>query len=272
MVVPEFIAEFTALGVLVIATGAEALHMVRTRRLASLAFGPWRQPAFWAHIAPPLRILAYGLLTWGLITLMMAPPKTHNSLEIESSKQRHVILLLDVSPSMRLKDAGPEGNLSRTQRGAAVLESLFDRVPIRQYKLTVIAFYNEAIPVVVDTKDLEVVRNTLNDLPMYFAFKGKDTDLFKGLTKAAEIARPWQPDSTILLVISDGDTVPSTGMPRMPKSIGNVLLVGVGDPVTGKFIAGKNSRQDVSTLRQVAARLNGEFQNGNAQHISSKIR
>jgi Ca-activated chloride channel family protein len=91
------------------------------------------------------------------------------------------------------------------------------------------------------------------------------------LKKAAEIAQPWQPESTILLVISDGDTVPSTGMPRMPKSISNVLFIGVGDPVTGKFIAGKNSRQDVSTLRQVAARLNGEFQNGNAQHISSKI-
>lgn len=271
MVVPEFIAEFTTVAVLIIASGAEAIHLVRTRRLAALAFGPWRHPAFWAHIAPPLRVLAYGMLTWGLITLMLVPPKTHNSLEIESSKQRHVILLLDVSPSMRLTDAGPDGDLSRTQRGAQVLESLFDRVPIRQYKLSVIAFYNEAIPVVVDTKDLEVVKNTLNDLPMHFAFKGKDTNLFKGLKKAAEIAQPWQPESTILLVISDGDTVPATGMPRMPNSISNILLIGVGDPVTGKFIAGKNSRQDVSTLRQVAARLNGEFQNGNAQHISSKI-
>lgn len=271
MVVPEFFAEFVTVAVLILATGAEAIHLFRTRRLAPLAFGPWKRPAFWAHIAPPMRIAAYGLLCWGLITLMMVPPRTHNSLQIDSSKQRHVILLLDVSPSMRLKDAGPEGNMSRTQRGAAVLESLFDRVPIRQYKLSVIAFYNEAIPVVVDTNDLEVVKNTLSDLPMYFAFKGKDTNLFKGLKKAAEIAQPWQPDSTILLVISDGDTVPSTGMPKMPKSISNVLLIGVGDPVTGKFIAGKNSRQDVSTLRQVAARLNGEFQNGNAQHISSTV-
>ena len=271
MVVPEYIAEFVTVGVLILATGAESVHLIRTRRLSALAFGPWKHPAFWAHLAPPMRVLSYGLLSWGLITLMLVPPKTHNSLEIESSKQRHVILLLDVSPSMRLVDAGPEGNLSRTQRGAELLESLFDRVPIRQYKISVVAFYNDAIPVVIDTKDLEVVKNTLTDLPMYFAFKGKDTDLFKGLKKAAEIAQPWQPESTILLVLSDGDTVPSTGMPRMPKSISNVLFIGVGDPVTGKFIAGKNSRQDVSTLRQVAARLNGEFQNGNAQHISSSI-
>ena len=45
----------------------------------------------------------------------------------------------------------------------------------------------------------------------------------------------------------------------------------VGDPITGKFIAGKNSRQDTSTLRQVATRLNGEFHNGNVQHISSTM-
>ena len=271
MVVPEFLAEFVTAGVLILASGAEGLHLLRSRRLAPLAFGPGRGPAFWAHLAPPLRILAFGLLTWGLITLMFVPPRTHNSLEIESSKQRHVILLIDVSPSMRLVDAGPEGNQSRTRRGSVILESLFDRVPIRQYKLSVVAFYNDAIPVVVDTRDLEVVKNCLNDLPMYFAFKGKDTDLLKGLKKAAEIARPWQPDSTLLLVISDGDSVPAVGMPTMPKAISEVLLVGVGDPVTGKFIAGKNSRQDVSTLRQVAARLQGEFHNGNSQHISTQV-
>lgn len=271
MVVSEYIAEFATVAVLILVTGAEALHLMRTRRLAPLAFGPKSRPAFWAHTAAPLRILSVGLLCWGLISLMLVEPMTHNSLQIDSSKQRHVILLLDVSPSMRLVDAGPEHNLSRTQRGAVVLESLFDRVPIRQYKLSVIAFYNEAIPVVVDTQDLEVVKNTLSDLPMHYAFSGKDTDLFKGLKKAAEIAKPWQPESTILLVISDGDTVPSTGMPRMPKSISHVLLIGVGDPVTGKFIAGKNSRQDVSTLRQVAARLGGDFQNGNSQHISSAV-
>ncbi len=267
----EFLPEFITIGVLILAGGAEAIHLLRTRKLASLAFGSSRRPAFWAHLAAPLRLLAIGMLCWGLITLFFVPPRTHNSLQIESSKQRHVVLLLDVSPSMRLVDAGPEGDQSRTKRGAAILESLFDRVPIRQYKLSVVAFYNDAIPVVVDTRDLEVVKNCLNDLPMHYAFRGKDTDLIKGLKKVAEITRPWQPESTVVMVISDGDTVPSTGMPTMPKSVSNVLLVGVGDPVTGKFIAGKNSRQDVSTLRQVAARLGGEFHNGNAQHISSAV-
>ncbi len=269
--VMDFLAEFVTAALVILSVGAESIHLLRIRKLSRLAFGPTGRPLFWTHLAPVARVVSVGLLAWGLSTLLLIPPKTHNSEQIESSQQRHVILLLDVSPSMRLVDAGPEGDQSRMQRARVVLESFFDRVPIRQYKLSVIAFYNEAIPVVIDTKDLEVVRNTLSDLPMHYAFQGKETQLFKGIAKAAEIATPWQPKSTVLLVITDGDTVPATGMPRLPISISDMLVIGVGDAVTGKFIAGKNSRQDVSTLRQVAARLGGEFQNGNAQNISSAV-
>ncbi|MHC5065609.1 MAG: hypothetical protein ACYTG5_16720, partial [Planctomycetota bacterium] len=89
--------------------------------------------------------------------------------------------------------------------------------------------------------------------------------------EAARIARPWQPESTTLVLVSDGDTVPARGMPRMPASISSVLVVGVGDPVTGKFIDGRQSRQDSSTLRQIAVRLGGAYHDGNLQHLSSKL-
>lgn len=265
------VAEFVTAAVLIVAIGAEAIHLVRTRRLAPLAFGPHRRPALWAQFAPALRVLAIGLTTWGLCTLFLIKPKTHNSVQVELAKQRHVVLLLDVSPSMRLQDAGLQGEQSRTQRARAVLESFFDRVPIQQYKLSVIAFFSKAIPVVVDTKDMEVVKNILNDLPMHFAFQGRKTNLFKGLEEAVKVTASWQPKSTILIVITDGDTIPASGMPKMPASIADVLVVGVGDPVKGKFIDGKNSRQDISTLRQAAARMNGEFHNGNTKHISTAM-
>lgn len=265
------VAELVALSVMIVALGAEALHLLRVRKIAPLAFGPRRRPALWAALTPVYRTLAIGLITWGLVSLIQIKPKTHNISEIELSKQRHMILLVDVSPSMRLKDAGPEKEQSRSLRSRDVIQSFFDRVPIRHYKLSVVAFYNKAIPVVVDTNDLEVVKNCMNELPMWFAFEGKDTDLFAGLEAAAEVAKPWQPDSTILVVMSDGDTVPASGMPKMPKSIADVLMVGVGDPVAGKFLGGKNSRQDASTLRQVATRLNGEYHNGNVAHLSSSM-
>ena len=172
---------------------------------------------------------------------------------------------------MRLKDAGPNADQSRMKRGADVMESFFQRVPVEIYLMSVVACYNGAKPVVVDTKDLEVVRNIFGDLPMHYAFTAGKTDLFSGLAEAAKIAQPWQPRSTLLLMLSDGDTVPATGMPKMPASIADVLVVGVGDPRTGSFIDGRMSRQDACTLRQIAARLGGIYHDGNQKHLSSEL-
>jgi Ca-activated chloride channel family protein len=251
---------------------AELLHARRVRHVAELAFGPSRRPAAWARSAPVLRILAGGALAWGLATLLLVEPRKHEAdgtRRIEASDWRHVLLVLDVSPSMLLADAGPERKSSRMERARSVLESLFRRVPLELHRITVIATYNGAKRVVEDTTDFEVVRNILSGLPMQHAFQPGRTRLFDGLEEAAEVARPWNPDSTTLLVVSDGDTVPPAGMPRMPASIDDVLVIGVGDPTVGKFIDGRQSRQDVPTLRQLAARLGGSYWNGNELQVPS---
>ena len=149
-----------------------------------------------------------------------------------------MVLILDVSPSMRLEDAGPTGQLSRMQRASELMESFFKRVSIQQYRLSVVAVYNGAKPVVIDTNDVDVVRNILNDLPMHHAFVAGKTNIFDGLEEAIRIARPWRPRSTNLILLSDGDTVPASGMPKLPASINQVVVVGVGDPVKGRFIDG----------------------------------
>jgi Ca-activated chloride channel homolog len=262
-------AELAAVATAILAAAAESLHARRSRRLARLAFGPDRRPAAWARLAPILRVVALAALCWGLVTLLELPPKVHVAGAIPDSQRRHVLIVLDVSPSMRLKDAGPNVDQSRMKRASAVMESFLDRVPVDLYLLSVVACYNGAKPVVVDTKDLEVVRNIFGDLPMHYAFPVGKTDLFSGLTEAARIAHNWQPRSTLLLMLTDGDTVPAVGMPRMPASIGDVLIVGVGDPRQGTFIDGRMSRQDASTLRQIAARLGGTYHDGNAKHIST---
>ena len=51
----------------------------------------------------------------------------------------------------------------------------------------------------------------------------------------------------------------------------NVVVVGIGDPITGQFIDGRQSRQDAATLRQIAVRLGGVYHNGNANHLSSDL-
>jgi Ca-activated chloride channel family protein len=43
----------------------------------------------------------------------------------------------------------------------------------------------------------------------------------------------------------------------------------LGNPVQGKFIDGHQSRQDASTLRQVAARLKGTYVDVNVKNVPS---
>ena len=57
----------------------------------------------------------------------------------------------------------------------------------------------------------------------------------------------------------------------MPASVDHVLVVGFGDARSGKFIDGRQSRQDSSTLRQIALRLGGEFHDGNEKHLPSDV-
>jgi Ca-activated chloride channel family protein len=256
------------------AVAAELIHARRVRRVALLMFGPSRRAAVWARSAPVLRVVSLCALAWGLSTLIFIEPRRHSASDAELKRNgdyRHVLLVLDVSPSMRLVDAGPDKTDSRMQRARAVMESFFRRVPLEQFRISVVAVYNGAKPVVVDTTDVEVVRNILGELPMHYAFNAGETRVFDGLEEAFKMARPWQPGSTTVILVSDGDTVPATGMPRKPASVSSVLVVGVGDPLTGQFIDGRQSRQEVSMLRQIAYRLGGRFHNGNEKHLGSTL-
>ncbi len=267
--VSEHIPLLLAMAVGVLSAIAESLHTRRTRRVAPLAFGPTRTPRSWAQPAPLVRMAAITAATWGLATLAMLPPKVHQEVVVDSSDARHIVLVLDVSPSMRLDDAGPTGKQPRLQRVANLMRSFFQRVPMQQYRVSIVAVYSGAKQVVVDTKDMEVVWNILEDLPMHHAFRPGKTELFSGLAEAASLAKTWNPGSTHVIVLSDGDTVPPTGMPQMPAAVSAVLVVGVGDPLSGAFIDGHRSRQESLTLRQIALRLQGTYYDGNQKQIPS---
>jgi Ca-activated chloride channel family protein len=262
-----------AIAALILVIGAERLHWLKVKRVAPLAFGPSGRPALAGLVAPWIRIAALPLLVWGLVTLLLLPPVAHRSevKQVEPKERQHLLLVLDVSPSMRLRDAGPTGKESRMARARTVVESVLSRAAHDKLHTTVVAVYNGAKPVVQETRDLEILHNVMADLPMHHAFPSGKTKLFDGLEVAASIAANWPPNTATLLLISDGDTVPNTGMPKMPRSIGGVLVAGVGDPVKGSFIDGGHSRQDGTTLRQIATRLGGEYHDGNTKLVPTAM-
>lgn len=266
------IALYATLTTLLLVGIGEWLHARRCRRVGALAFGPRGRPRGWVSAVPWVRALCAGALVWGFVTLLQLGPRVVRQEDrLPEGGYRHLLLALDVSPSMRLTDAGPAGEETRARRAGEVLSSLIRRIATDQVRISIVAFYTGAKAVVIDTYDLDVVENCLNDLPLDIAFDVGKTELLEGVRQSVALAKPWQPDSTTLVIASDGDTIPDTGMPGLPKSIARTLVVGVGDPRAGRFIDGHQSRQDVSTLRQLAGRLRGEYFDANRKHLPSDL-
>lgn len=256
----------------VLVLAADALHARRTRRIAFLLFGPRGRARRWTIAVPFLRAIAAAAVAWGLLTLLrVEPAETGPKNPADQPIRHHLIIALDVSPSMELKDAGPEGKQSRMERSGKVVASILDRLDLQTTRVSVVAFYTSSKPVVIDSFDPQVIRNILEDLPLTHAFEAGKTNLYEGMRGAAEIAKAWPPDTATLLVVSDGDTLPEATLPAMPSSIGGVLVIGVGDVVKGLFIDGHSSRQDSRALQRLAARFVGHYHDGNRQHVPTKI-
>jgi len=270
---PHLIAASVAAVVLLLAAWAETIHARRCRAVGRLAFGRIGKPRRWTVIVPPLRILAATALCWGFTILLLAPSEAIDTTGVEAETEtlpediQRVILLLDVSPSMAIKDSGPEKNMKRRDRALEVMEAMFPRIALGRTRFSLIAFFTSARTVVMDASDTAVVRNVLDNLPLVWAFAPGKTNVIEGLKAAADLARDWSPKSTTLILCTDGDTVDFSQIPKLPRSIHQVQIYAVGDPIVGTFIDGHDSRQQAGILRRLAAELHGAYYDVNSQHV-----
>jgi len=272
MVIPgPSMAIVVALGVALVVAFAEWRHWGNVRRVGRLAFGPSGIPSAWVRAVPVLRTIAAGLASWGLLVLAgYDPVQVDRHPAREASKQ--LLIALDASPSMHLKDAGPEiEKISRAEWAGRVVHGILDRLDMEATRITIAAFYTDMLPIVQETFDKEVVRNALDGLPMYVAFEPGPTKVHEGVRKSLELARPWKRDSAILVVVSDGDAGDASGPIRLPDSIADAIVIGVGNSARGMSIAGRSSRQDANSLKQLAARLGGTYHDGNSRHLPSRV-
>jgi len=258
---------------ILIAAVAEYLHVRRCRRLAYLAFGPTSRPRAWTAAAAPLRVLSLGLLCWSLIVLLQIDSSSWDELagsRDANKNPHHLVIGIDVSPSMKLEDAGPGGKQPRGDRGRDVLRSILDRLDATQTRISVVAFYSSARPVVIDTVDMNVVTNILDDLPLEYAFETGKTNMYSCVDVAAEVAKKWPARSATLVIISDGDTLPPEEIKELPRAYASSLVMGVGNRYRGKQIDDHSSRQDGRSLEQLALRLRGGYHDVNEKHLPTE--
>jgi Ca-activated chloride channel family protein len=265
------IALLAAVAALLLATFGEWMHAKRTARIARLAFGEAGRPARWTVIAPFVRVLGLTLTAFGAAILFQFDPiESDDTPNPRASRQ--LLVVLDVSPSMNLKDSGPDTEkIMRGVWAGKVLQGILDRIDMKDTRISLIAFYTKALPMLQDTTDKNLLPNLMDGLPLYTAFKSGDTDMQSGIDAAFAMAKGWARGSTTLVVISDGDLTKTVNPGPRPASIADVIVIGVGDPVRGIVLSGHNSRQDAWVLKTLAGRLDGYYHDGNTKHLPSEI-
>lgn len=264
------IAVWAAAGALALAAVGEFLHGRRVRRVAHLAFGPSGRAARWTAAAPVLRVGAFSAAVWALVILCFHDGSSRHR-DRQGPATKHLMVLLDVSPSMEIKDAGEGGEKSRRDRAAAALRSVMERANGDSVRITMACFYSDALQLVKDCSDREVVWNFADNLPLHMAFKPGKTSLGTSLNTAGKMIGDFQRKSVTFLVLTDGDAVPPTGLKPLPSSVGNLIIAGVGNSARGQFIDGHNSRQDSAALSQVARRLGGSYFDANSKEVPSDM-
>ncbi|MBC7818343.1 MAG: hypothetical protein IAG10_15765, partial [Planctomycetaceae bacterium] len=95
--------------------------------------------------------------------------------------------------------------------------------------------------------------------------------LLDGVRVANELARDWPPKSTTMFLCTDGDTIDFSQVPKLPRSVRDLAILAVGDPVVGTLIGNHDSRQEAGILRRLAAELGGSYHNVNTRHVPSKV-
>jgi len=258
----------SALGVLLLVALAEWLHSRRVHVAERLAFGPVGARR-WTRCVPLVRAASLAAFTWGLVTLVLLHlgGDEHEKNAADGDATR-LVFVADLSPSMFLVDAGPEGTLTRQDRMRDVVDGILQRVS-GNLRFGVIGFYTESIPVVMEARDPELVRNVFNGLPLSYAMPVGQTDLGKAVNDTLKHVAGFPNGSTRMIIFTDGDSVSLAPINERPKSVKEVLVLGVGNPTKGTYIDGHQSRQEGDTLQRLSTALGGIYDDVNTQHLAT---
>jgi Ca-activated chloride channel family protein len=254
--------------VFIFVLATEMLHTRRVRRVAPLAFGPEGAPRGWVKTVVLIRAVCVAGISWALLTLL--PSVSGNADDGDAGKggEQHVALMVDVSPSMDIKDGGPDGMRTRRVRVGDVVSSLLDRMG-KDVSYTVACFYTGLVPMAKQAHDKNLVRNVFEGLPLGHVMPPGKTDLGKSIHEMFEMIKDYPEKSVTLVVCTDGDSKPVGDMGMPPQSLKRVLLLGVGDTGGGTAIDGHMSRQEAAVLRGVGRELHGKYFDVNHKQLAS---
>ena len=241
-----------------------------------------------SSIAPTRSLRRYApaaLMLLALATLCVALARPHRHTLVASDRST-VVLVLDVSGSMRATDVKP----SRLGAAQAAVRTFLEKVPSR-VRVALIAFAGDPQVAAPPTRDHELVRQALDSLDYFSGFGG--TAIGDALAAAVQLVKPTAPNGTqtiaytvaktkspvSILFLSDGHQTrgllqPLEGAARAREAGIPVYTIALGTPngvldrgsLRGGFGGGSGFGPrripvppDPATLRQIARTTGGRF-------------
>jgi Ca-activated chloride channel homolog len=211
--------------------------------------------------------LAFLLLALVFVAGALARPRVHLS---EPDQNATIVLLVDVSGSMRANDVEP----TRLEAAVAAMRTFLDRLP-SQFKVGLVAFSSEPEPLVPPTSNRDTLRQAIGYLePEAGTAVGDGIQsalnmVEESLKKGGYVRKPGQAVPGAIVLLSDGAQNRGILQPlqaaHRAKAAGiRIFPVSLGTPngkVTFGFGAFTNSvpvPPDPATMRQIAAISGGQ--------------
>lgn len=233
--------------------------------------GNWRRYGVWI-------VLALQMLGAVLVVVALARPQLENTKVDRTAKGIDIMLVLDMSSSMKAEDLKP----SRFRAAKMVATDFIDkRISDR---IGLVAFAREAFTVCPPTLDYSLLKKLLKNVHMGVVPDG--TAIGMGLATAINRIKNSKTKSKVIILLTDGQNNAGEIDPVTAADIAatyniKIYTIGVGtkgmapypidDPVFGKRFIKIKADVDVKMLKKIAKITGGEFFRATDTHTLRSI-
>lgn len=221
--------------------------------------GNWRRYGNWF-------VLILQILGVGLVTIAMARPQLQNVRVQRSAEGIDIMLVLDMSTSMKAEDLKP--NRFQAAKNVAtdfINKRISDRIGL-------VVFARKSFTVVPPTLDYSLLKQQLRDVKMGIIEDG--TAIGMGIATAVNRLKDMKGKSKVIIMLTDGENnageIDPVTAADLAKAYGiKIYTIGVGthgvapypvqDPIFGKRYQNIKVDVDEKMLKKVAGMTGGEY-------------
>ena len=234
-------------------------------RFSDLSISRQIVPSFWVRCLPVLNFVRFLVIALMIFTL--ARPQSSHSRQQITSEGIDILLILDISGSMRAEDFKPDNRLHAAK--AVIHDFLSDR---KNDRIGLVVFAGESFTQCPLTLDYRVLGNLLLNAEIGMLEDG--TAIGDALANATNRLRHSTAKSKIAILLTDGENNAGTIDPLTAAQAAKALdikvyTIGMGkeggafipyhDPIFGLQYSPNKTYVDEETLKQIAEITDGRY-------------